>query len=279
MKKTLTGLFMLAILLGIVALTSVTQYVFDALVLVFMGISLYEMYTVFKKKGYNPKVLPLVVTIIAVYPMLFFFGTKGYLVLCGLSFLLTFTDYIFTKNMQINDFLVTVLTIVYPVLLLATGLYLNLNYGMIPILIALAAAMGSDTFAFYFGVLIKGPKIFPHISPKKTFSGCFFGLIGGAVGAMAAYALFELTGFPVYIDFAFSSLGSPLLAVSAIGVLIAIVSEIGDLGASKIKRALDIKDFSHIFASHGGVMDRLDSILFAMAMMTAVMSFLPHVIS
>ncbi len=275
MKKTLTGLLMLAILIGVIALTAVTQYVFDAVILIFMMISLYEMYTVFRKKGYNPKVFPLLTTIIAVYPMLFFFETKGYLLLCGFSFLLTFTDYIFTKNMTINDFLVTVLIAVYPVLLLANGLYLNLNYGMMPIIIGLAAAMGSDTFAFYFGVLLKGPKIFPHISPKKTFSGCFFGLIGGAVSAMAAYALCELTGFPIYIDFAFSSLKTPFLAVAGIGVLIAIVSEIGDLGASKIKRALEIKDFSHIFASHGGVMDRLDSILFAMAMMTAIMSFMP----
>ncbi|MFI3228597.1 MAG: phosphatidate cytidylyltransferase [Bacillota bacterium] len=279
MRKTITGLVMLALLLGIIALTSISQYVFDALILLFMIISSYEMFTVFTKKGYRPKIFTLVVTILAIYPMLYFYGSQGYLIVCGLSFLFAFGDYIFTKGMSLNDFLITVLIIVYPILLLATGVYLNLTYGMMPILIALAAAMGSDTFAFYFGVLLKGPKIFPHISPKKTYSGCIFGLVGGAAGALTVYAIFELAGFPAYINYQFANLSNPILIVSIIGVLIAIVSEIGDLGASKIKRALDIKDFSHIFRSHGGVMDRLDSILFAMTLMVAIMSFLPQVVA
>lgn len=108
-----------------------------------------------------------------------------------------------------------------------------------------------DTFAYFTGFLFGRHKLIPEISPKKTIEGS----IGGMVFCTASYLLF---GFIV------ESLGGHdanyiLLAVA--GFSVSVVSQIGDLIASLIKRQHNIKDYGRIFPGHGGVMDRFDSVL------------------
>lgn len=278
LKKTLTGLLMLAILMGFIVLTGLWdgkgQPFFDALLLIVTAFCSYELILNGKKNDYNVAIIPVAIQIVAVYPMVWFFGYTGMWVTMGVGLLLALVFFVFDKKIGIKGLLYTLLVMVYGVLPFAIALCLTHYYGMLPVLIAAAAAMLADTVAFYAGSAIKGPKIFPTISPKKTYSGSIIGILGGAGGALIVYALFELSGIPVNNAVKFTDIVSnPILFYALVGTAIAVVSEIGDLFASKIKREFGIKDFSNLLGSHGGVIDRLDSIIFAVYFIAIVMAF------
>lgn len=108
-------------------------------------------------------------------------------------------------------------------------------------------AFGSDIFAYFTGVLIGKHKLAPVLSPKKTIEGS----IGGIVGSTLLCGLF---GWLVMRDIFVHCL--------IIGALGGVFSQVGDLAASAIKRKLGIKDYGHLIPGHGGILDRIDSILF-----------------
>lgn len=109
---------------------------------------------------------------------------------------------------------------------------------------AMIVTWSTDTFAYFAGRSIGGPKLAPRISPSKTWSG----LIGGLVGA-------ELLGALVawWLD-----LGSPFLYI---GALMGLIAQAGDLFESWLKRRADVKDSGTLLPGHGGVLDRLDGFL------------------
>ncbi|MDR3305525.1 MAG: phosphatidate cytidylyltransferase [Clostridiales Family XIII bacterium] len=113
--------------------------------------------------------------------------------------------------------------------------------------IVVLAAFGTDIFAFFTGVLIGSRKLCPAISPKKTVEGA----IGGVLGSVLLCGLF---GY-LFIKSGFAD-------CVALGVIGGVVSQLGDLSASAMKRKIGIKDWSSLIPGHGGVLDRIDSILF-----------------
>ena len=118
-------------------------------------------------------------------------------------------------------------------------------------LLIFIAAWGSDTLAYFTGRAFGKHKLIPKISPKKTVEGA----IGGALGGMVLFPLFGL----VLVFFGAYSVNFFLLAL--IGFLSAIISQIGDLIMSAIKRCYNVKDYGKIFPGHGGFLDRFDSTL------------------
>lgn len=282
LKKTLTGLAMLAVLLGFIFLTGLWngkgQYFFDALVIIVLGFSTFEMVKCTKAKGYNVEIIPLIVVVLGTYPTIKFLGYFGFIMVLVAGMILSFCFFVFDQRVKLKDMLMTLFIMLYPILPIMCVLQIMNAYGMIPFLMACAAAMLSDTIAYYAGSAIKGPKIFPKISPNKTYSGSIIGLVGGVAGSLIVYAMFEVANLPVNDVLRFSKvLSNPILFYSLMGLAIGIVSEIGDLFASRVKRELEIKDFSNFLGSHGGLMDRLDSIIFAVLFVTIVMQFLPAV--
>jgi len=127
--------------------------------------------------------------------------------------------------------------------------------GLFGLVLLFAICCLTDTFAMIFGILIKGKKLCPKISPKKTISGAICGLVGGTLGSIATY-------------FVFSAIFADVFAVAyfwqflVIGIVASVVAEVGDLFESFSKRRANVKDSGDIFRSHGGVLDRLDSIIF-----------------
>jgi len=118
--------------------------------------------------------------------------------------------------------------------------------GLIAIAILFACVWGADVFAYVFGRLIGGPKLAPKISPKKTWAG----FIGSLIGAVfLCYLVIWFANQPA--DIAFWIL---ILAL-------AIISQIGDLIISVIKRRFDVKDTGKIIPGHGGVLDRIDGLI------------------
>lgn len=114
------------------------------------------------------------------------------------------------------------------------------------------AAWGSDSFAYCAGMLFGKHKAFPVLSPKKTWEGCIGGVIGAALVSVV-YCLITNT----YFHQNFSMIQFAI--VCAFG---AVISQIGDLAASAMKRNKEIKDYGKLIPGHGGVLDRFDSIIF-----------------
>lgn len=114
------------------------------------------------------------------------------------------------------------------------------------------AAWGSDTCAYCVGMLFGKHKAFPVLSPKKTWEGC----IGGVVGA-ALIAVVYCLAMNHWFEQSFSMVQYAI--VCACG---AVISQVGDLAASAMKRNNEIKDYGKLIPGHGGVLDRYDSVIF-----------------
>lgn len=116
------------------------------------------------------------------------------------------------------------------------------------------ASWGSDTCAYCVGVLIGKHKMTPKLSPKKSVEGA----IGGVLGAAILFALYTHFVINVYSGI---TLSLPFAAI--LGAAGALVSMVGDLAASAVKRDHEIKDYGKLIPGHGGIMDRFDSVIVA----------------
>jgi phosphatidate cytidylyltransferase len=129
------------------------------------------------------------------------------------------------------------------------------NLGLAAIVLLVTVVAATDIGAFAAGRAIGGPKLWPAVSPKKTWAGALGGLASGTVGGVAAAAVFGL------------GLGIALLVVAAI---LSISSQCGDLFESHVKRRFGVKDSGRIVPGHGGLMDRVDGLSCASLVALAV---------
>ena len=125
------------------------------------------------------------------------------------------------------------------------------NGGAYYYLLIFIGAWITDTFAYFAGFFFGKHKLIPEISPKKTVEGS----IGGILGCTLSFVVWGLivgavSEFTVHYGF-----------LVLTGIVVSVVSQIGDLIASLLKRQHGIKDFSHLFPGHGGILDRFDSII------------------
>jgi phosphatidate cytidylyltransferase len=122
------------------------------------------------------------------------------------------------------------------------------DIGLVAMIFIFAVVWATDILAYFTGRAIGGPKLAPRISPGKTWSGA----IGGAVSGVIA-------GVAVFLShFSLDDVRIPLLALA-----LSVASQIGDLFESYIKRRFGVKDSSRLIPGHGGVMDRVDGLVFA----------------
>ena len=134
------------------------------------------------------------------------------------------------------------------------------GHGLEKFMYCIAVVIFADVFAYLGGSLMKGPKIAPNLSPNKTWSGFTSGLIGACVaGAVSA----ALIGF------------SPILGFF-LAMPIAVMSVVGDFLESGIKRKLNVKDTGGILPGHGGLLDRLDAVMFAMTVFAIALILMPN---
>ncbi|WP_420131940.1 phosphatidate cytidylyltransferase [Rhodopseudomonas sp.] len=128
------------------------------------------------------------------------------------------------------------------------------DYGFVSLILIFLIVWGTDIGGYFAGRGIGGPKLWPRVSPKKTWAGA----IGGLVLSLA-----------VALGFAIAGLGKivPLLILAAI---LSTVSQLGDLFESAVKRRFGVKDSSHIIPGHGGLLDRLDGYVAAVALAALV---------
>lgn len=130
------------------------------------------------------------------------------------------------------------------------------NYGLAAVLWLFAVVWGADVAAYFGGRLIGGPRLWPSVSPGKTWSGAVAGaFLGAALGLL-------LGGWTNRIDRLFG-----------LGLATAVVSELGDLFESALKRRFGVKDSSNLIPGHGGLMDRLDAFVAASVFAALVAMF------
>lgn len=129
----------------------------------------------------------------------------------------------------------------------------DMEAGVYYFMIPLVAPLTCDIFAYFCGVLFGKHKLIPKISPKKTVEGSIGGMFFCTV-ICTVYGVIIRNALDVEVVL-------PIWSFALGGLLISVVSQIGDLIASAIKRQYDIKDYGKIFPGHGGVLDRFDSVI------------------
>ncbi|MFC3162621.1 phosphatidate cytidylyltransferase [Ciceribacter thiooxidans] len=120
--------------------------------------------------------------------------------------------------------------------------------GFVAMLFVFAVVWGTDILAYFVGRAFGGPKLAPRISPGKTWSGAIGGTIAGVAGGVAV-VLTYFQGIALWVP--------------AVAFALSVSSQIGDLFESFIKRRFGVKDSGRIIPGHGGVMDRVDGLVFA----------------
>ena len=139
-----------------------------------------------------------------------------------------------------------------PVMFSFVYLTRELEYGIYFVWMIFISSWISDTFAYIFGMLFGKHSLAPVLSPKKSVEGSVAGIIGSALcGGLFGFFLVEHLIHDQQVSFLFALIGG-------IG---SIISQIGDLAASAIKRNFEIKDYGKLIPGHGGIMDRFDSVI------------------
>ncbi len=141
-----------------------------------------------------------------------------------------------------------------------------LDNGVFYMFIPFICSWVSDVFAYFVGRLLGKHKLIPEISPKKTIEGS----IGGIVFAALAMLLY---GF--IVDSFFDAITVNYLVLGLMGFVLSIISQIGDLIASSLKREYGVKDYSNLLPGHGGIADRFDSIFAISLLVLAICAAFP----
>ena len=144
----------------------------------------------------------------------------------------------------------------------------NMPEGRLFVLLPVIAAFITDAGAYFTGVFLGKHKAFPDVSPKKTVEGFIGGLVIGTA-AMFIYGIIIVLNTRHRVDF---------WALILYGFVGAVVTELGDLAFSLIKREYEIKDYGRIFPGHGGMLDRFDSMVFAAPAIWLLVTLIPAII-
>ena len=120
--------------------------------------------------------------------------------------------------------------------------------GFWAVILLFAVVWTTDIAAYFVGRAVGGPKLMPHVSPKKTWSGAVGGTVAAVVVALAVAEAAALPG---------------LFAIAILAVVLSVLAQAGDLFESFLKRRFGTKDSSHLIPGHGGLMDRLDGFIAA----------------
>lgn len=253
LKRILSGLIGFPIVALILIYGNI--YVIDVLFSVVAGIAIHEYMNSFKKEHKPVKWLGYISCIIIAFIHII---PKEYLTVTlelsiALSIAILFIKVI-TSEMKttIYDIAITFFGMCYIVFLLS---FIPLLYGMengkYLIWFILIAAWGTDTCAYFVGVKF-GKHKFSKISPKKSKEGCVGGTLGSVIIALIyTFCINKFAGLQLQYEY-----------IAIIATVLSVLSQIGDLSASSIKRTVGIKDFGNLIPGHGGMLDRIDSIIF-----------------
>lgn len=270
-KKLMTKSFLERAISGIalVIIALVTIIIGKDVLLVTIGaislIGFYELAKVFKMEWKLPGLIGYVATItyyillrleLSQYVLMFFII---YLILLLAAYVFSFPKFKSTDIMGVffgMFYVVLMLSYIYQVRMTNDGIYI--------VWLIFLCSWGCDTCAYLVGVMFGKHKMAPVLSPKKTIEGG----IGGVVGASLLGFLFA------YIFKNDITMKNPTFIFPIVCAVGGIISQIGDLAASGIKRNHDIKDYGKLIPGHGGILDRFDSVIITSPIIYYLITFL-----
>lgn len=259
---------LLAMLL--VALLVFGGYVLLAGLCLFSLVAVYETGHIFRSKGLKPWLYAAYAFSILSPFVYYFLGLLPMIVLYAVSVIVTMIVSLLSKKIETSDMMAALFIHEYPMLLLVCMILVYFSFDRPLALSAACLAYGApefaDAIAYFVGTLFGKHKLCPSISPKKTVEGSIGALASGLGFGAILIPLQQLWGGAV----------SPAVLL-LVGLGCGVFSQIGDLFASSIKRWAGVKDFSSIFPGHGGVMDRIDSLLFCSAFVLGCFTILTKI--
>lgn len=241
--------------LVVILLVLGNKYVVDITFAIVAAMSLHEYFNAFKEKA-NPVIwmgylASALIAFIHIFPIEHAITIVSILIPTAIAVL--FLQVILT-NMKTNvkDIAITFFGICYiPLFLMFVPLINGLTNGKLLVWYIFTTAWGTDIFAYIVGKWI-GKHKFSKISPNKSIEGCIGGILGSIVLSLLITYIFN-TFFSMQFSYGYTIL---------ISIILSIIGQIGDFAASSIKRYVGIKDFSNLIPGHGGMLDRIDSIIF-----------------
>lgn len=250
-KRIIIGVILLLLFICMLLLGRLVQAVLLTLA---CGLAVYELERMLKIKGYHPFMLPAYL-FSAIYAFLLYYGQSSLCILSWfLCIILIIIERVFNNKRDTKDCFAAMAVFIYPlpffVLLVLVGYQFGKELGAAALLCAFAFPLIGDTFAYFAGTFFGKRKLCPNISPKKTIVGSVASMLGSLAGSVGVFFLQPFLGTQL-----------PIIPLMLLGIFCGVLGQLGDLFASLIKRWANIKDFGTIFPGHGGILDRLDSVL------------------
>lgn len=255
-KRILSGVFGLPIIALLLVFGN--KYILDVFLAVIAIISIHEYMNAMEKKDIKPVkwlgyILAASIAGIHLIPidMITKFLGLGLVTIVAVLFTIVIVREMKTN---ISDIVVSLFGYIYIIGFIAflALLYGLENVGKFYIWYIFLATWGCDIFAFCIGSKF-GKHKFSKISPNKSIEGCVAGAVGGVL-LVILYTILLNNVFAMNINY---------IVAGIIGFVLAILGQIGDFSASAIKRYVGIKDYSNLIPGHGGMIDRIDSVIFA----------------
>lgn len=193
--------------------------------------------------------------IVIYYAVVYFTGAEVLQLMCivGVFMAMMFAYVVAFPKFRAEHVVGAFFAFIYaPVMLSFVYLTRMCPQGIYIVWMIIISSWGCDTCAYVVGKLIGKKKIFPQLSPKKSLEGCIGGVLGSAlIGGLYGHFFVEAV-FPEQ---------TVMWIIAFICAVGAVMSQVGDLAASAIKRNHDIKDYGKLIPGHGGIMDRFDSMI------------------
>lgn len=250
-KTRLLSGIVLVILAVLLIISGGSVLLFSTLVISCIG--MFELYRVFQVEKSLLAVIGYLAAVVFYCQLKWNFLPDILMLFLGFMILLMFI-YVFSYPRYKADqvmavffgmfYVAVMLSYVYQIRMLERGVYLAF--------LVFLCSWGCDTCAYCVGVLIGKHKMSPQLSPKKSIEGAVGGVLGSAL-------LTPLYCFIFRKPMALS--GSDIGILALIAAIAGLISMVGDLTASAIKRNYDIKDYGHLIPGHGGILDRFDSMI------------------
>ena len=271
-QRIITGALLILFLAGMLWLPG---WCMALATLICIGFAVWEEYHALTTAGHKVVSWPAWLVLIGSVPLAYFAGTAASIVpLMAVALLLMVIMVLIRSNPDLTDLSMSVmpiLTVVLPGLsLVALSLASQKAVEVVLLSLTFAVPLLGDMFALFVGSAVGGRKLCPAVSPNKTVAGSIGGLAGSVIAAMAVCLIARITcneatlaKLPVWWQYLM------------LGIVGGAVGQIGDLFASLVKRHSGIKDFSNLFPGHGGMLDRLDSVLFMAVLMYCYLLFIP----
>lgn len=269
LKRTISALVLLPVLIILIVVGGLPLKIAIAII---SFIGLHEFYRAFSGKDRPEHIIGYAFTAVyLIFMKQIIFGSNIFNIFVAF-FLLGMLTYlvVFHAKTNIEEIFVTFFGFFY-VCFLVSHIYLTREFtnGQFFVWLIFLCAFGCDTGAYLVGMTMGKHKLIPDLSPKKTIEGA----IGGVITATVLCIVFA-----VVVDHKFAISGvNTLLLCTLTGVIGSILSQIGDLAASAMKRYTGIKDFGNVIPGHGGILDRFDSVLFTAPAVYYLMVFLSEI--